>query len=91
MRRLVLPYAVTLTVLWLVPAMLVLAGHLLLPDSNPGGQCEGIGFGCAPAPNDGVVFLGFMASPFLVIAGLVGCVAIALVRAFRQPARRATV
>lgn len=90
MRRVVFPYAVTLTVLWIAPATVVLAGHLLLPDSNAGGQCEGIGFGCAMAPNDGVVFLGFLASPFLVIAGLVGCVGIALFRAFSRPPRHAT-
>lgn len=28
------------------------------PDTNPGGQCEGLGFGCTPTPRDVAAFVG---------------------------------
>jgi hypothetical protein len=54
-----------------LPGALVWAAHELLPDENLSGQCTGIGFGCSLSPADGVLFLGMMAAPFLVAAGLV--------------------
>lgn len=39
-------------VLNVIPIAAGVIGYLTLPDSNPGGGCEGIGFfGCYPAPN----------------------------------------
>ncbi|WP_262851317.1 hypothetical protein [Mumia quercus] len=44
----------------LAPAFLVLGGNLLLPEHNSSGQCEGLGFGCVLAPNDGILLLGLL-------------------------------
>ena len=57
-------------VLWVAPAVFVVAAHLLLPDHNASGQCEGIGFGCATTPADTVLLL-VLASPFLLLAGVI--------------------
>jgi hypothetical protein len=67
----------------------VTCAHLLLPDHNASGQCEGIGFGCTPTPADTVVILGVMASPFLLLAGVIAMTVIALRQAVRpDPADR---
>lgn len=34
---------------------LVVLAFVLVPDHNPPGQCEGIGFGCSLTPRDGVL------------------------------------
>lgn len=72
------PYLWALGLLWLLPAVAVVVGHLTLPDEPSSGQCEGIGFGCTPAPNDAVLLLGLMAAPFLFAAGIVAVAIIAL-------------
>lgn len=84
MLRSLRPYLVVLGVLWLLPAATVAVLHLSLPDHNAGGQCEGLGWGCTLPPADGVLLLGMMAAPFLLVAGAVGCVVVALVRARRR-------
>ncbi|TFV50463.1 hypothetical protein [Blastococcus sp. TF02A-35] len=84
-------YAYLLGVLWLVPLLLVVAGTLLLPDENAGGQCEGIGFGCSLTPADGAQFLGLLAAPFLVVGGVAGSVLLAVLRARPAFARIAPV
>jgi len=78
------PYAVTLGLLWGLPALLVLVLHLTLPSSNASGQCDGIGFGCTLPPADAVVLLGLLAAPILLLVGLVACVVIAVVQARRS-------
>ena len=82
------PYLWTLGICWLLPAGAVAAGRALLPEHNASGQCEGLGFGCTLSPADGVVLLGLVAAPFLIVAGLVACVLIAVVqhRRSRPPA-----
>jgi hypothetical protein len=75
------PYAVALGLLWGLPALLVVVLHLTLPEHIPGGGCEGIGFGCTLAPADGVVLLGMLAAPVLLLVGLVVCIVIAVVQA----------
>ncbi len=72
------PFLWVIGLLWVTPAVIVVAAHLLLPDHNASGQCEGIGFGCTPTPADTVVLLGLLASPFLLVAGAVALAAIAL-------------
>lgn len=40
----------------------------LLPDYNPSGQCEGIGWGCSPAPRDFAWMVGlFVGVPAVMI------------------------
>ncbi|MGY1722467.1 hypothetical protein [Blastococcus sp. SYSU DS0533] len=73
-------YGYLLGVLWLLPALAVVAGSLALPDENAGGQCTGIGFGCSLTPADSVGFAGALAAPFLGIAGLLGVVLLACFR-----------
>ncbi|MBM7784863.1 hypothetical protein [Tenggerimyces flavus] len=34
-------------------------------DTNPNGGCEGIGWGCALPPRDGVIFFGLIGVPFI--------------------------
>jgi len=78
------PYLVALGLLWILPAIVVGLLHLLLPDDNPSGQCEGLGFGCTLTPSDGVLFLGFLAAPWLIGLGLLTCLVIAVLQARRQ-------
>ena len=74
-------YAYLIGLVWVVPAALVTAGALFLPDSNADGGCEGIGFGCVPAPSDAVVLVGFLVSPLLAVGGLFG---LTLIASFRR-------
>ena len=74
------PYLWVVGLLWVAPATFVVVAHLLLPDENASGQCEGIGFGCATTPADTVVLLGVLASPFLLLAGALAMTAIAVWR-----------
>ena len=70
---------------WVLPAVLTVLGYLFLPHHNASGQCEGIGFGCVPAPNDGlVIFMGVLGAPVLLVSGLVAMGVIALVRFLRR-------
>ena len=78
------PYAVTLGLLWVFPAVLVAVLHVTLPDYNASGQCSGLGFGCTLTPADLVLFLGYFAAPVLVVLGLIACVLIAFVQSRRQ-------
>ncbi|MBU5424105.1 hypothetical protein KQI48_15655 [Cellulomonas hominis] len=74
------PYWTVLGALWGLPAAVGAVWWLLSPDENPGGQCEGIGFGCTLTPRDSVLFLGLLASPVLVLEGLLAVGLIALAR-----------
>jgi len=90
MRRSARPYLWVLGLLWLLPAVGVTVGYLLLPKHVEGAQCEGIGFGCQLPPADAVLFLAVIAGPFLVVAGALGCAVVAVVqarRARRMPVR----
>ena len=78
------PYAVPVGVLWVLPVVLMLVLHATLPDYNANGQCSGIGFGCALAPRDAVVFLWLLASPFLFLTGALVCGVIAWRRRERR-------
>ncbi|MFB9906512.1 hypothetical protein [Allokutzneria oryzae] len=50
-----------------------LAWAMSLPEVNPGGQCTGIGWGCALPPQDGALFAASMfGPPIAVVALLVG-------------------
>ena len=82
------PYLWALGLLWALPALAVAVGYIVLPDEPPSGQCEGIGFGCVPAPNDTIVILGMFAAPFLLVAGVVAILVIAHVRNRRASPRR---
>jgi hypothetical protein len=82
-RRSLRPYLVALGLLWVAPAVLVLALHLLLPDHNASGQCTGLGFGCTPPPSGMVILLGYLAALPLLVLGLVACLVIAVVQARR--------
>lgn len=78
------PYVWALGLLWLLPAAVVTVGYAVLPDEPPAGQCEGIGFGCVPAPNDTVLLLGMLAAPFLLLAGILAIGIISFVRHRRR-------
>lgn len=55
---------VALVVLWLI----WLGWFLLAPDRNPGGQCEGLGFGCTLTPQDLAEFAAvILLVPFTVL------------------------
>ncbi len=61
----------------------------LSPDRNPGGQCEGLGFGCTPTPRDLAAFVGLIGlAPVSVLALLVTLV-VRLVRIGRGSRRTA--
>ena len=77
------PYAVTLGLLWVLPMVLVGVLHVTLPDYNASGQCSGLGFGCTLTPADLVLFLGYVAAPFLFVLGLGATVVIAIVQSRR--------
>lgn len=81
--RSVRPYIVALGLIWVVPAVLVLVLHVTLPNYNASGQCSGLGFGCTPAPSDGVLFLGYVAALPLFLLGVVACFVIAAVQSRR--------
>lgn len=78
-------YALVLGLFWVLPAVLVATLHWVLPDHNPSGQCEGIGWGCTPTPADSVLLLGFLAAPFLLVAGPLACALIFAIRYVRGP------
>jgi hypothetical protein len=65
------PYAWALGILWLLPLVLVLMGYLVLPGDVPPGECEGIGFGCSTSPEDTLALMVALASPGLLVLGLV--------------------
>jgi uncharacterized membrane protein YhaH (DUF805 family) len=67
--------------LWVLPAVLLVLGSILLPDTNAGGQCSGLGFGCTLTPRDSVAFLAFFATPVLLVCGVVALVLLAVLRA----------
>ena len=70
-------------------AVLAWAGTFLLADANAGGQCEGIGFGCALTARDTARFaLMFLGVPALVVTLLISLVVIAV--ATRQTAKTRT-
>jgi hypothetical protein len=74
---------VTLVVLWLI----WLGWFLLAPDRNPGGQCEGLGFGCTLTPQDLAEFAGIiLLAPFTVLVIAVTAV-VRLVRIGKGSAR----
>ena len=59
---------------WLVAVM----AYVLLPDHNPPGQCEGIGWGCTLTPRDGVLFaMMFLGVPITVGTVVIGTIWIA--------------
>lgn len=74
------PYAWALGILWALPAVVFSAALLTAPDHNPSGQCEGIGFGCTLTPHDGTVFLAVLSAPVLLLAGVLACLTIWVVR-----------
>lgn len=74
------PYVAVAGLLWVLPGLGLLIGYLTLPDYNASGQCEGIGFGCALTPKDGMQFAAMFLYPFVVVAGLLTMGVIALAR-----------
>lgn len=79
------PYLWVVGLFWVLPAVLTVLGHLFLPHHNASGQCEGIGFGCVPAPSDGIViFMFFFGAPTLLVSGVVALALVALVRFVRR-------
>ena len=79
------PYLWVVGLFWVLPAVLTVLGYLFLPHHNASGQCEGIGFGCVPPPNVGlVIFMGVVGAPVLLLRGFVAMGVIALVRFIRR-------
>ena len=77
---LVLAALVALWVFWA-------AAWLVAPDRNPGGQCEGLGFGCTLTPQDLTEFAGLLLlAPFSVLV-LVVTLVVRLVRIGRGSPR----
>jgi hypothetical protein len=73
----------TLAVLWLC----WLAWFLAAPDRNPGGQCEGLGFGCTPTPRDVASFAGLVGLAPLSVLVLGVTLLVRLVRTQRGSPR----
>ena len=85
--RSVRPYLWVVGLFWVLPAVLTLLGWLVLPHHNASGQCEGIGFGCVPAPSDGlVIVMVVVGAPILLVSGFVALGVVALVRFLRRRA-----
>lgn len=82
------PYLWALGLLWVLPAVVVLVGYLVLPGDVPPGECEGIGFGCTTAPDDTLLLLAALAAPGLLGAGLIAVGVIAVAQ--RRRAQRET-
>jgi hypothetical protein len=78
------PYLIAIGICWVAPLALMLVLHVVLPHHNTDGQCNGLGFGCVPAPSDGVVILWALTLPFSFTAGLISCAIIAGVRRGRR-------
>lgn len=78
------PHLVALGLIWGLPLVLVVGGHLVLPKDNPHAQCEGIGFGCTLSQADSILLLGMLATPYLVGAGALAVLAIAIVQLVRD-------
>ncbi|WP_380168128.1 hypothetical protein [Jannaschia sp. R86511] len=76
------PYLWVTGVLWLLPLVTVLVLYLVLPHHVPPDECQPTVFGCM-SQADIVLLLAFFASPYLGLAGLVGCVVVAGVQAWR--------
>ena len=74
------PYLAVAALFWVVPGLGLLFGYLTLPDYNASGQCEGIGFGCALTPKDGMQFAAMFLYPFVVVVGLLIMGVIAITR-----------
>jgi hypothetical protein len=83
------PYGWAIALLWGLPALVVGIGHVVLPDHNSSGQCEGIGFGCTMTPADTILLLGMLAAPVLLIAGLAAIVGIAVWQSLARRGERA--
>ncbi|MDT0215118.1 hypothetical protein Q9R29_14595 [Rothia sp. ARF10] len=73
----------TLVLLWVVWS----AAWLVAPDRNPGGQCEGLGFGCTLTPHDAVVFVGIILVAPLTALVLAVTLVVRLVRISRGSPR----
>lgn len=84
------PHLVALGLLWGLPLLLVVGGYLVLPKDKPNAQCGGLGFGCSLSDADAVLLIGMLASPYLVAAGIVAVLLIAIVQLVRHRARRHT-
>lgn len=67
--------AVATILLWLL-VVIVCWGFawVVAPDVNSGGQCEGIGFGCTPTPQDSLALAAVFAAPALIGTVLLGTV-----------------
>ena len=73
----------TLVVLWLLWGIAL----LVAPDRNPGGQCEGIGFGCTLTAHDFTLILGIIALAPLSVLVLAVTLVVRLVRMRRGSPR----
>lgn len=60
---------------------------LTAPDANPGGQCEGLGFGCTLTPRDLATFVGVVGVAPLSVLVLVVTLVVRLVRVGRGSPR----
>ncbi len=56
-------------------------------DTNPNGQCEGIGWGCTLPPRDGVLFFGMIGVPFVAVGACIAWVLVLLGQLI-QPVRQ---
>ncbi|WP_404382737.1 hypothetical protein LL946_16895 [Knoellia locipacati] len=74
---------VGLALLWATWAL----WFVLSPDRNPGGQCEGLGFGCTLTPRDLAAFVGLIGLAPLSVLVLVVTLVVRLVRINRGSSR----
>lgn len=65
------PRVIALLLLWGLPAAVVGVGSLVLSEERPDVQCGGLGVLCGMSPADEILFLGYVAAPFLIVLGLV--------------------
>lgn len=57
------------------------------PDTNPGGQCSGLGFGCTLTPHDFAAFVGIIVVAPLTVVVVAATLVVRMVRIRRGSSR----
>jgi hypothetical protein len=70
--------------IWALPAVALFFAVNLLPNEVPPGRCQGIGFGCTLAPNDRVLFMGYVYYFWSVPVGIIVLGLIAVMTTLRS-------
>lgn len=82
-RRGALVVLMALSALWVVWGI----WFVMAPDTNPGGQCSGLGFGCTLTPHDFAAFAGAIVVAPLTVVVVVVTLVVRVVRIGRGSPR----